>query len=66
MRKHSTLTGPERLASVLGLEALPERWTDLLSTAFPAAGQADELAGAVEDAATGATLAVTVRPADEG
>ena len=57
------LQGDERLAAALGLEALPERWLDLLARGIVDDGQKEALAGAVEEAATGGAFSLTVRPA---
>jgi signal transduction histidine kinase len=55
------LEGIARLAPGLGLEAFPECWPDLLVAAFDDPQQADALARAVQDAATGGTFALTVQ-----
>src|SRR5688572_13716852 len=60
--RDGSLQGDRRLAAALGLEALPERWPDLLDRAFAAAGEPHTLAAAVEEAATGGAFSLTVRP----
>ena len=61
--RDGSLQGDERLAAALGLEALPERWPDLLARGIVDDGQKEALAGAVEEAATGGAFSLTVRPA---
>jgi signal transduction histidine kinase len=60
--RDGSLQGDRRLAAALGLEALPERWPDLLDRAFAAGGEPHTLAAAVEEAATGGAFSLTVRP----
>src|SRR5687767_7091529 len=60
--RNGSLQGDERLAAGLGLDALPERWPELIERAFAADGQGDALARAVEDAATGGAFSLAVRP----
>ena len=60
--RDGVLTGQERVAAALGIEAAPDRWPDLLERAFPGHEQAAELDKGVREAATGGGFAVTVRP----
>lgn len=55
--------GSARLATAFGLEALPDRWDDLLTSAFADPEQRLELDRAVQEARTGGAFAITVRPA---
>src|SRR6185295_13778195 len=59
-----TISGPARLAGALGLDALPPRWLALFGdeAPFPLAAAA-ELGRVVSEAASGARVSVTVRPA---
>src|SRR5688572_22958771 len=51
--RDGVLTGQERVAAALGLEAVPDRWSDLLERAFPGHEQAAELDRGVREASTG-------------
>ena len=62
VHRDGRLDGQDRLGAALGVETPPDRWPEFLAAAVPGAGQADGLAQAVEDAATGGTFAITLRP----
>src|SRR6185295_2407260 len=58
-----TISGPERLAGALGLEALPPRWLALFGEEAPfPLDAAAELAGIVSEAAAGGRPSLTLRP----
>ena len=55
------LEGSDRLAAILGLDALPERWADLVATGLLGEGVAS-LERIQAEAAAGAPVAATLRP----
>src|SRR5215210_1751022 len=61
IHRDGRLDGQDRLGTALGVETPPDRWAEFLGAAFPSPEQADELARAVQDAATGGRFAITLR-----
>ena len=52
-----------RLAAALGLDAVPERWAELLERTAPSAEEAAALDRALQEAAIGGSCTTTLRPA---
>ncbi|WP_114951329.1 sensor histidine kinase [Sphingosinicella terrae] len=56
------LESEARLAAMLGLDVLPERWTELVEALGLQPDESDRLARCVDEAAVGGTVHTTLRP----
>ena len=60
--RDKSLEGQERLAGMLGLEVLPQRWPDLLAALGLEAGEVARLDECIGGAALGGPVSTTIRP----